>query len=126
MLEAESGAIEAVQLLIPGACANTAAATGGWIDVRKYEGNLVITQQIGVVTGGSIAGKIQDATDGSGTGVADVVGATFTSVSTATDPALEKLLVPAGAVRGWIRYLGTVTTGPCDAGVTLHARPQYV
>jgi len=73
---------------------------------------------------GSIAGKIQDATDGSGTGVADVTGATFALVSSANST--QKLTVPAGSVRGWIKYVGTVTTGPAITAVSMLARPKIV
>jgi len=123
MLGNEAQAAETVALVHPQNAANTAAATSAWIDVRKYEGDLMFIQHVGARTG-SIAGKIQDATDGSGTGVGDVTGATFTSVSADND--IQKIAVPAGAVRGWIRYVGTITTGPAQVGVSMSARPKYV
>ena len=123
MLNNEGQAASVVKILDPVSAANTAAATSGWIDARDYEGDLVFIQQIGAVTG-SIAGKIQDATDGSGTGVGDVTGATFASVSSANST--QKIAVAAGSVRGWIRYLGTVTTGPAITAVSMLARPKIV
>lgn len=123
MLNHEGDAASPQILLNPASCANTAAATGAWIDVRHKAGQLVITQQIGAVTG-TIDGKIQDATDGSGTGVADVAGATFTQVGTANN--VQKITIPATATRGWIRYLGTIVTGPALVGVSLLARPKSV
>jgi len=125
MLHNEGQAAASVILINPANAANTAAATSAWVDVRQYEGDLVFLQHIGALTG-SIAGKIQDATDGSGTGVADVTGGGFTSVAAAGPNDLQKITIPAGAVRGWIRYLGTVTTGPALTAVSMLARPKIV
>ncbi len=123
MLNNEAQAATPIRLLDPQNAANTAAATSGWIDVRQYEGDIAIIQQVGALTG-SIAGKIQDATDGSGTGVADVTGAAFTSVSAANN--IQEIAVSANAVRGWIRYLGTVTTGPVQVSVSALSRSKYI
>lgn len=123
MLNNEASAVTAVAMINPVSAANTAAATSGWIDVRQFEGDIAITQHIGAVTG-SIAGRIQDATDGSGTGAADVPGATFTSVSAANN--VQEIPVSANAVRGWIRYIGTVTTGPALTAVSMLARSKIV
>ncbi len=127
MLNNQGQAALAVQMLAAGEKANTAAATSGWIDVRAYEGDLVIISNAGTVTAGSLTPTIEDATDGSGTGAAGVTpteGA-FTAVTTSNDPLQEKRTIPAGSVRGWIRYVGTIATGPVDLGVTLLAHPKY-
>jgi len=123
MLNNEGQAASAVKMVNTVSAANTAAATSGYIDARDYEGDIVILQYIGAVTG-SITGKIQDATDNSGTGVADLAGATFTAVSSAND--LQKITIPAGSHRGWIRYVGTIVTGPALTAVCLLARPKIV
>src|SRR4030067_1086107 len=88
--------------------ARTATVTGAWVDVREYEGDLVILQEVGTVSGTTptLDGKIQDATDGSGTGVADVTNATFSQGIAAQSK--QKITIPAGSVRGWIRYVGTI------------------
>ncbi len=126
MLGNEGQAAQVTQLLTPGAKANTAAATSSWIDVRGFEGDLVFVSQVGIVTAGSLTPTIEDATDGSGTGGAAVAtneGA-FTAVTTSNDPLTEKRTINASAVRGWVRYVGTIVTGPADAAVTLLARPK--
>lgn len=126
MLGNEGQAAQVTQLLVPGAKANTAGATSSWIDVRGYEGDLVFVSQVGTVTAGSLTPTIEDATDGSGTGGAGVTpneGA-FTAVTTSNDPLTEKRTINASAVRGWVRYVGTIVTGPADAAVTLMARPK--
>ena len=117
--------VSAVSLLVPGAKADTAGATGAWIDIRNYEGSIVVVSDIGTVTAGSIAGKIRTATDGSGTGAADVAGATFVTVTTSNDPKTEAIRIACNACNGWIAYVGTVTTGPVDAGVVLLGNPKY-
>lgn len=127
MLANQGQAALAVEVLAPGAKANTAAATSAWIDVRKYEGDLVIVSQVGTVTAGTVTPTIEDATDGSGTGGAGITpneGA-FTVVTTSNDPLTEKRTINASAVRGWIRYVGTIATGPADAGVVLLSHPKY-
>lgn len=117
-------AVSPVVILAPIDCADTAAATSGWIDVRTYEGDIAIIQSTGVVTAGTIVGKIQEATDGSGTGAADISGATFTSVGTSTDNDVQKLVIRNTA--GYIRYVGTITTGPALVGVAMLARKETV
>ena len=116
MLGNEAQACEQVKVINTVSAANTAAATSGWIDVRKYEGDLLFLQHIGAVTG-SITGKIQDADDSSGTNSADVTGATATAVSSANDA--QKIVVPASSVRGWVRYVGTIVTGPALTSVQM-------
>jgi len=105
-----------VALLPPASCANTAAATGSWIDVSQFTGDVVVTQHIGAVTG-SIAGKIQHADDNSGTNVADVTGGGFATVSSSN--AIEKLVLRRQGLKPYVRYLGTITTGPVLAAANL-------
>jgi len=102
--------------------ANTAAATSGWIDVRSYIGNILFDVHSGAITG-SFVGKIQSATDGSGTGAADITGATHTAVSTANQ--VKSISVPA-TVAPYMAYVGTVTTGPVVISVTLRGRKATV
>ena len=123
MLNREGSASTSVFVLNPASAANTAAATSGWIDVRNFEGEIAIIQQVGAVTG-SITGALEDATDGSGTGSAALTGASFTLVNAANN--IQKITIPAGRARGWIRYVGTIVTGPAIVGVSLTARNKYV
>lgn len=107
--------------------ARTATVNGSWIDVRKYEGDVLILQDVGAVSGTTptLDGKIEDATDGSGTGVADVSGATFTQVTAANNK--QHITIPAGSVRGWIRYTGTIagTTPSFGVSATAFSHPKY-
>jgi len=128
MLAGQGQAAEVVSILAPASAANTAAATSAWIDVRKYEGDIVIISNVGIVTAGSLTPTIEDATDGAGAGGAAITpneGA-FTAVTVANDPLLEKRTVSASAVRGWIRYVGTIATGPSLVSVTAGGKKKVV
>ena len=97
------------------------ANNGPWLAVSDYEGFLLFDIAQGATTGNVVV-KVQDATDGSGTGSGDVTGATTAALSAANTSI--KLIVPAGAVRSHARVVATVTTGPVLLGVTLLARPK--
>lgn len=107
--------------------ANTAAATSGsgkWLDVRTYEGDIVIVQQIGAVTG-SITGKLQSASDANGTGAADISGYTYTAVSSANNS--QAVVVDAKkVVGGFLGYVGTIVTGPALVSVIAVGQKKYV
>jgi len=103
-----------VSLLAAASCANTAAATGSAVDLLDYGGPVVIVQNHGASTG-TLDGKIQDSADGS-TGWADVSGATFAQSTTTAD--IKTLVLQSKQVRRYIRYVGTVGTGPQVVGVS--------
>lgn len=108
----------AVALLAAVDAANTTAATGGWVDVRGYEGPALVVQNGGLGTG-TLNGKLQHADDGSGTNGEDLEGATFTQKGTAVNT--QKLAFMPNRTRGFVRYVGTVGTGPQQVAVTLVA-----
>lgn len=122
MLGSSAHASSAIELLAAGSKAATANATGSWIDITQYEENMAIVQDIGSVTG-SIAGKLQHADDGSGTNSADVTGATFTS---ATAAGIQKIVVNTNGLKPFVRYIGTIVTGPAVCSVTALAVPKNV
>jgi hypothetical protein len=101
-------------LLAAVSAANTAAATGTGVDLLDYEGPVVIVQNHGISTG-TLDGKIQDSADNSS--FADVAGATFAQETTTVG--IKSLVVQSKQVRRYIRYLGTVGTGPQVVGVSL-------
>lgn len=101
-------------LLTAASCANTAAATGTGVDLKDYEGPVLITQNHGVSTG-TLDGKIQDSADNSS--FADVTGATFTQCTTTA--AIQSIVVQSKQVRRYVKYVGTVGTGPQVVGVSL-------
>jgi hypothetical protein len=118
-----------VSLLTAGSKAATANATGTGVLVNQYEGDLMITQVVGAITG-TLDGKLQVCSDAGGTGAEDITGATFVQVTTSNDdPNVQKITIDSGslpAAKPYLRYIGTVGTGPSVVGVTLHARPKYI
>jgi len=108
----------------PGAatCVNLAASasqastvTGAAADLLDYEGPVAIVQNHGTGTG-TLDGKIQDSADGS-TGWTDVTGATFTQATTTAS--CQTIALQSKQVRRYIRYVGTIVTGPQNVSVTL-------
>lgn len=118
----EAQSAQSVKLLDPVSAANTAAATSGWVDVRGYEGDLLFIAQVGAVTG-SITWTIEDATDGSGTGAAGVTPNEGAFAAVAANQ-IQKRTVGAGAVRGWVRLVGTIVTGPVLVAGSVSSRPK--
>lgn len=117
MISNDSKAATLVSVLPAISAAATANATSGWIDVRGYKGTLMFLMNTGAITG-SVAGKLQGADDSGGTNSADITGATFTNVSTANQ--VRVCNIPA-TLRPFIKFVGTVTTGPVLISVTLSA-----
>lgn len=109
-------------LLAAVSAANTAAATGSAVDLRGYEGAVEITQCKGAGTG-TLDGKIQDSADGS-TDWQDVTGATFTQAGTGANT--QAIALNANSVRRYIRYVGTIATGPQLVAVTAVGVPKSV
>jgi hypothetical protein len=116
-------ALKPVKLLDPVSAANTAAATSGWVDVREAEGDIVFTNQTGAVTG-SITWTIEDATDGSGTGAAGITP-NEGAYSAGAANQIQQRSVNGSAVRGWVRCVGTIGTGPSLVAVNIKYHPKY-
>jgi hypothetical protein len=127
MLFSQASAATATSLIDAVSAANTAAATSGsakWLDVRIYDGEILVAQQIGAVTG-SITGKLQSATDANGTGAADITGYTYTAVSTANNT--QTIAVdPRKVTGGFLGYVGTIVTGPALVSVTAAGKKKIV
>ena len=103
-----------VNILSPVSAANTAAATSSGVDLLDYEGPIVITQHHGLATG-TLDGKIQDSADNAT--FADVSGLTFTQETTTAN--VQKLVVQSKQVRRYIKYVGTIVTGPALVSVSM-------
>lgn len=110
-------------LLNPVSAANTAAATSGWVDVRNAEGDIEIVVQTGAVTG-SITWTVEDATDGSGTGAAGITPNEGAFAAGAANQRQQRT-VNGSAVRGWVRVVGTIVTGPSLVAASLSRHPKY-
>jgi hypothetical protein len=122
MLGNEAQAAQAAILLSPVSAANTAAATSGWVDVRGYEGDLLLCPQIGALTG-TLAWTVEDAEDGTGTNNAAMTPNEGAFAAGAANQ-VQKRTVNAGATRGWVKLIGTIVGGPALVAATLKARPK--
>lgn len=123
MLNNQGQAAEIVKMLDPVSAVATANATSGWIDARKYEGDIVVTAQVGALTG-SITWTLEDATDGSGTGAAGIMPNEGAFAAGAANQ-VQKRTLNASAVRGWIRCVGTIVTGPALVAASFQGHPKY-
>lgn len=126
MLLSQASAATSTSLLRSVSAANTAAATSGsamWLDVRPYDGEIMVTLDLGAVTG-TIAGKLQSATDANGTGAADITGATFgtTTANTTTKIVIDPKAVPGG----FLGFVGTIVTGPSLLSVVASGKKKIV
>jgi hypothetical protein len=121
MISNDGRAVTPTAVLAAANAANTAAATSGYIDMRAAKGEIVFLQIQGVTTG-TLTGKIQGATDSTGGGVADITGATFTA---GTGTGIQKCVVAASAAP-YMRYVGTIVTGPVQIAVGALLHPGSV
>lgn len=126
MLLNQASAATSTSLLDAISAANTAAATSGsakWLDVRPYDGEIMVTLNLGAVTG-TIAGKLQSASDANGTGAADITGATFGTTLTLTT---TKIVVdPKTVTGGFLGFVGTIVTGPSLVSVVASGKKKIV
>jgi len=123
MMGNQGQAAKAVKLLDPVSAAATANATSGWVDVREAEGDIVFVMQCGALTG-SNTWTIEDATDGSGTGAAGVTPNEGAFAAGAANQ-IQKRTINASAVRGWVRCVGTIVTGPVLVAAKMLYHPKY-
>ena len=122
MLGNEAQAATSAKLLDPASAANTAAATSGWVDVRDAEGDVMVTAQVGALSG-SISWAIQTASDGSGTGSTPMAPNEGAFAAGAANQ-VQKRTVSANATLGWVRLVGTIVTGPALVAASLAYRPK--
>src|SRR3954471_3725544 len=126
MLNSQASAATSTSLLRSVSAANTAAATSGsamWLDVRPYDGEIMVTMDLGAVTG-TIAGKLQSATDANGTGAADITGATFGT--TLTNTTTKIVVDPKKVAGGFLGFVGTIATGPSLISVVASGKKKIV
>lgn len=122
---AASQGVTTLQLLASvdaAATANASTVTG--LDVTEYEGYLIVTQNVGLLDGGSIVGTVITSAS-SDLSNPTTVG-TFTSVTTSNDPAAQSISVPCNALKQYIGYVGTIVTGGALVGCTAVGTKKYL
>lgn len=120
------GALTRLKLLAPVSAANTAAATSAWTAVPGYEGEVAVEIGVGVITGTlDLTFSTNDAASDSGaTAIVPIDGA-LAQVTTSNDDAIYTAIFPAKALRGYLKVVGTVGTGPALIAYTLIGRKKY-
>lgn len=114
-------------LLKSQSAANTAAATSAWTAVSNYEGTISVIINVGTITGTvDFTFNTNDAASDSGaTAIVPLAGA-LAQVTTSNDDAVYKVDFDARALRGYIKAIGTVGTGPALLGYVLVGRKKTV
>lgn len=94
-------------LVLANASARTSTFTSPVQDLLPLDGDLMLLQNVGTVTGTSptLAGALQDSDDGS-TGWANVTGVAFVTVTSSFNT--QKLIAKVNGVRRFVRYVGTI------------------
>jgi hypothetical protein len=116
--------VTTLQLLAAIDAAATANATGAGVDVSALEGFLIVTQNVGILDGGTLIGTVitsaaSDLSDPTTVG-------TFTTVTTSNDPAAQSLAIELNKCQQYIGYLGTIVTGGALVGCTAVGRAKSV
>jgi len=126
MLPAEAQAAAITQIKPPCNAANTADATGAWVAVAASEGCLVFTQETGAIGSATLIGTLETSPAANGANnvamTFDDGDAAFATVSAANN--IQKKVVNARKNLGYIKYIGTVGTGPIFVGVSMLHRPK--
>ena len=120
-----SQAVTTMQLLASvdaAATANATTATG--IDLTDYEGFLIVTQNAGILDGGTLIGTVITSATSN---LADptTVG-TFTTVSTSNDPLAQSISIEVNKCKQYIGYIGTIVTGGALVGCTAIGKKKTV
>jgi hypothetical protein len=120
------GALTRTKILACVSAANTAAATSGWIDARGYEGAVAVEISVGIITG-TLDLTFNTNTAGSDSGATAVVpvGGALAQVTTSNDDAIYTAVFEATQLRGYLKVIGTVGTGPSLISYTLIGRKKY-
>lgn len=102
------------------AASQSATVTSASLDLLQYTGPALVVQNKGAGTG-TLTGKLQHSQDNSTWSDA---GIAFTAAGTAAD--LQALSFDTKAVYRYVRYVGTIVTGPHLLGVTISATKKYI
>lgn len=113
-----------VQLLPSANAANTAQATGGWVDCRTAVGDIMVVLSTGAITG-NMTPTFETAPFANGTGNVAVLpaGGNLALVSAANN--IQKTWLDSSQNLGWLKFIGTVATGPIVIGVSAHFHNKY-
>jgi len=121
MIPSEAQAVALKSLVVAQDCL---ALSGAYTSVLA-EGMIVMIEDVGEITG-SFTGALMTASDAAGTGAAAIVfnDGTTTSEQFIVSGHCHKKIFDARQCKGYLGYLGTITTGPIHLSVTVLYRPK--
>jgi hypothetical protein len=125
-LAVQLGSLTRTKLIASVSAANTAAATSAWTQVAGYDGEVAVEISVGIITGTlDLTFSTNDAASDTGaTAIVPIDGA-LAQVTTSNDDAVYTAIFPAKALRGYLKVIGTVGTGPALISYTLVGRKKY-
>jgi len=107
-------------LLAPISAAATANATGGWVNVKHIQGEMAIICQVGVITG-TLDVTIRTASTSGGAG--DSLLTTDSDMTQFTATGIQKITISRNSTLGYIKFVGTIVTGPALVSACVLAHP---
>lgn len=126
MLATQLGACTTTKVAAPVSAANTAAATSAYVDVRGYEGEVLVLLNVGIITGTlDFTFSTNDAANGTGASLVVPLDGALAQVTTANDDAIYVARFDARSLRGYLSIIGTVGTGPALISYTIIGRKKY-
>lgn len=126
MLAVQLGACTTTQALKSQSAANTAAATSAYIDLRGYEGEVVVDINIGTVVGTvDFTFSTNSAANGTGASLIVPLDGAIAQITPSNDDAVYTARFDANQLRGYLSIIGTVGTGPALLGYTIKGCKKY-
>lgn len=126
MLATQLGACTVTKVAAPVSAANTAAATSAWTQLAGYEGEVLVLINVGVITGTlDMTFSTNDAASDSGATAITPLDGALAQVTTSNDDAIYVARFDARALRGYLKIVGTVGTGPALIAYTIIGRKKY-
>lgn len=125
-LASQLGQMTQTKLIAPVSAANTAAATSAWTAVTGYEGEVAVIIGVGIITG-TLDITFSTNTSGSDTGATAVVpkGGAIAQITTSNDDVVHIAVFDATQLRGHLKVIGTIATGPALIHYSLLGRTKY-
>jgi len=127
-LSNQMGALSTLKLLNCVSAADTAAASTAYLAVSGYEGQIAVVINTGIITG-TITYTFSTAEDSGGTGAATIVpvNGALTAVTTSNDDTTAYVAVfNTSALKGYLKVIGTIVTGPALISYSLVGRLKTV
>lgn len=117
--------VTATKIAASVSAANTAAASF-WTAVPVSEGTVLLVLSVGIITG-TLDFTFTTNTSASDTGATSItpINGAIAQITTSNDDAVYVAQFPATQLRGYVKVIGTVGTGPALISYTMVTTPKY-